>query len=291
MKPYITESTLTGDAGPEDAENLPPLPGLRSHSRLSLPLRYGSVAASVLMVIAIRLLLQGLLGDKAAYVIFCPAIIFSAWIAGWGGGLLSTLFCGTYAALFILPPSGSLLIASSTDRFSLLIFMLTGIAVSALGRAQRSAWLQAQLSAREAQVQTREAQTSAREAHRLGHYNRLLLESTGDGMYGLGNDGNCTFLNRAAARMLGLTENEALGQNLHQLAHHSYADGSAYSAEDCPIYRAFRTGQSCRVDNEVFWRKDGTSFPVEYSSSPNSGKRKAPGRGDYVHRYYPAQAY
>ncbi len=268
MKPYITESTPNGEAGAEDAENLPPLPGLLSHPRLSLPLRYGSVIASVLAAIAIRLLLQGLLGNKAAYVTFFPAMIFSAWIAGWDGGLLCTVLCGAYAALFVLPPTGSLLIANSSDRFSLLIFLLTGLAISALGRAQRAAWLQAQLNAREAQVRTREAQVQTGEAQRLGRYNQLLLASTGDGMYGVDDDGHCTFLNRAAVRMLGITEEEAQSQNLHTLIHHSYADGSAYPVEVCPIYRAFRTGQSCRVDNEVFWRKDGTAFPVEYSSSP-----------------------
>lgn len=235
MKPYITESTSAENAGAEDAENLPPLPGLLSHPRLSLSLRYGSVVASVAAGIGLRFLLQGLLGDKAAYVTFFPAMIFSAWIAGWGGGLLSTLLCGAYTAVFVFVPAGSVLVANSTDRFSLLIFLLTGLAISALGRAQRAAWLQAQinareaqLNAREAQARTRDAQASTREAHRLGDYNRLLLESTGDGMYGIDIDGNCTFLNRAATRMLGITEEEALGKNLHALIHHSHADGSAY---------------------------------------------------------------
>lgn len=68
--------------------------------------------------------------------------------------------------------------------------------------------------------------------------------------------------------MLGIAADEALGQNMHRLTHHSHADGSPYPVEDCPIYRAFQTGQSCRVDEEVFWRTDGTPFPVEYSSSP-----------------------
>ena len=106
------------------------------------------------------------------------------------------------------------------------------------------------------------------ERTRLGNYNRLLLESTGDGMYGIGTDGNCTFLNRAAARMLGIPAEAALGQNLHEMIHHSHPDGSPYPVEQCPIRRAFQTGQSCRVDNEYFWCGDGTPFPVEYSSSP-----------------------
>ena len=118
----------------------------------------------------------------------------------------------------------------------------------------------------------KQAETEREEAEveraRLANYNRLLLDSTGDGMYSIGPDGNCTFLNRTAARMLGITPEEALGRNLHQLTHHSRADGSPYPLEECPIYRAFQAGQSHRMDDEVFWRGDGTSFPVEYSSSP-----------------------
>ena len=113
-----------------------------------------------------------------------------------------------------------------------------------------------------------EAKEAERERARLGNYNRLLLESTGDGMYGIGTDGNCTFLNRTAAKMLGITAEEVLGRNMHQTTHHSHPDGSAYPVEECPIYRAFRTGQSCRVDDDCFWRGDGTSFPVEYFSAP-----------------------
>ena len=103
---------------------------------------------------------------------------------------------------------------------------------------------------------------------RLNNSNRLLLESTGEGLFGLDMGGRCTFLNRAAAQMLQITPEEASGRDMHALTHHSRADGSPYPVEECPIHRAFRTGQSCRMDSEVFWRRDGTSFPVEYTSSP-----------------------
>ena len=103
---------------------------------------------------------------------------------------------------------------------------------------------------------------------RLSNYNQLLLNSTGEGIYGIDTSGSCTFLNEAAARLLGLTSEEALGQNMHRLAHHSHLDGTLYPAEECPIYRAMAAGGSCRVEDDFFWRKDGTSLPVEYSSSP-----------------------
>ncbi|NUU01173.1 sensor histidine kinase [Herbaspirillum robiniae] len=94
----------------------------------------------------------------------------------------------------------------------------------------------------------------------------LLLDSTGEGIYGIDLDGRCTFINRAGADMLGYRVEQVLGKNMHDLAHHSHEHGEHYPEEACPILMAFRKGESCRVDQEVFWRADGTSFPVEYSS-------------------------
>lgn len=101
-------------------------------------------------------------------------------------------------------------------------------------------------------------------SHQLG----LLLESTGEGIFGIDLDGHCMFINRAGARLLGYEPGEVLGRNMHELTHHSHADGSPYPDADCPIFNAFRSGLSCRIDSEVFWRGDGSSFPVEYSSHP-----------------------
>jgi len=96
----------------------------------------------------------------------------------------------------------------------------------------------------------------------------LMLASTGEGVFGVDLEGLCVFINPAGARMIGLEPQQVLGQNMHVLTHHSHGDGSHYPLDDCPIYNAFRQGQPCRIDSEVFWRQDGSSFPVEYSSSP-----------------------
>jgi PAS domain S-box-containing protein len=96
----------------------------------------------------------------------------------------------------------------------------------------------------------------------------LLLESTGDGIFGIDMDGCCIFMNRAASELLGYALEDALGRNMHALVHHAHRDGSAYHEHDCPIFRAFRVGLPCRVDTEVFWRADGEAFEVEYSSHP-----------------------
>jgi PAS domain S-box-containing protein len=96
----------------------------------------------------------------------------------------------------------------------------------------------------------------------------LLLESTGEGTFGVDMEGRCTFVNRAAAQMLGRRTEDVLGRNMHELMHHTHADGRPYPEAACPIYNAFRRGLPCRIDDEVLWRADGSSFPAEYSSHP-----------------------
>ncbi|MGH7233553.1 MAG: PAS domain S-box protein, partial [Nitrospiraceae bacterium] len=103
---------------------------------------------------------------------------------------------------------------------------------------------------------------------RLSHQHELILNSAGDGIYGLDAQGHTAFVNEAAARMLGWSADELIGFPMHPLLHHSRADGSPYPQEQCPVYAAFRDGVVHSVYNEVFWRKDGTSFPVEYVSTP-----------------------
>jgi PAS domain S-box-containing protein len=97
---------------------------------------------------------------------------------------------------------------------------------------------------------------------------RLLLESSGNGIYGIDTQGLCTFINRAATELLGGPPEAFLGRNMHDLVHHSRPGGSPYDVLDCPIFQAFREGVPCRVSDEVFWRLDGSFFPVEYTSQP-----------------------
>ena len=99
-----------------------------------------------------------------------------------------------------------------------------------------------------------------------------LLESTGEGIFGIDMYGLCTFINRAGAEQLGWQSHEVLGRNMHDLAHHTHVDGAQcgehYPEHLCPIFNAFRQGLPCRIDTEYFWRQNGTPFAVEYSSYP-----------------------
>ena len=103
---------------------------------------------------------------------------------------------------------------------------------------------------------------------RLRRELELILNAAAEGIYGLDTEGRTTFANPAAARMVGRSPEELIGQLQHELIHHSRPDGSPYPAEECPIYAAYRDGEVHHAEDEVFWRKDGTSFPVEYTSTP-----------------------
>lgn len=96
----------------------------------------------------------------------------------------------------------------------------------------------------------------------------LLLDSIGEGIFGIDLDGRCTFVNPAALSLLGYRTEAVLGRNMHELVHHTHADGRHYPECDCPIFKAFRLGEACRIDDEVLWRADGTPFHAEYASHP-----------------------
>ena len=96
----------------------------------------------------------------------------------------------------------------------------------------------------------------------------LLLHSIGEGIFAIDLEGRCTFVNPAALRLLGHRTETVLGRNMHELVHHTHADGRHYPECDCPIFKAFRLGEACRIDDEVLWRADGTPFHAEYASTP-----------------------
>ena len=102
----------------------------------------------------------------------------------------------------------------------------------------------------------------------LRHQIELQLNSAGEGIIGLDINGNHTAINPSAAKMLGYKVEELIGKPSHATWHHSKPDGSPYPEKECKIYAAYKNGSVCRITNEVFWRKDGTSFPVEYTSAP-----------------------
>jgi PAS domain S-box-containing protein len=103
---------------------------------------------------------------------------------------------------------------------------------------------------------------------RLRGQHALILNSVGEGVHGLDLDGQITFENPASAAMLGFEMADLIGRSAHGTMHHTRPDGTPYPQSECLIYTTLRDGVVRRVRGEVFWRKDGTSFPVEYTSAP-----------------------
>ena len=99
-------------------------------------------------------------------------------------------------------------------------------------------------------------------------YSRLILQSVAEGIFGTDKQGRCTFVNEAAQKMLGYAPEEVIGRRIHDLFHHSNADGTPHSEADCPIYAAYTQGITKFRRDEVFWRKDGSYFDVSYTSVP-----------------------
>ena len=97
---------------------------------------------------------------------------------------------------------------------------------------------------------------------------RLILESVGEAIFGLSAEGLMSFVNPAGAKMLGYTTEEMVGKPMHALIHYARPDGTALPREECQMYKTARDGQRRNVSDEVLWKKDGTSVPVEYATTP-----------------------
>ena len=98
--------------------------------------------------------------------------------------------------------------------------------------------------------------------------NQLILNAAGEGIYGVDAKGCATFVNPVAEQLLGWSAQELAGKEIHKIIHHSHEHGGEYEKAACPIYAAFKDGSVHQVLDEVFWRKDGSCIPVEYTSTP-----------------------
>lgn len=114
----------------------------------------------------------------------------------------------------------------------------------------------------------RKAVLEAQVAERTNHL-RLILDSAAEAIYGIDFDGRCTFCNQSSLRLLGYAhENELLGKDMHALTHHSRQDGTPNLFGECRLILAAKRGEGTHGEDEVLWRKDGTSFPIEYWAYP-----------------------
>ncbi len=116
-----------------------------------------------------------------------------------------------------------------------------------------------------------------RDLKEFSQKHQAILEAAGEGICGIDLDGKATFVNPAAARMIGWEAEELIGMPIHAVLHHTKQDGSRYPKEGCPIQAALKSGTVQQADDDVFWRRDGGSFPVEYISTPIREKGRLAG--------------
>ena len=118
----------------------------------------------------------------------------------------------------------------------------------------------------------------ARKIDDLGRLRESILEAIGDGIFGVDHKGRSLFLNPAGERLLGWKAEDFIGQDQHNLSHHTRSDGSSYPADECPIHLCMQDGGTRHIEGEVFWNRSGHSFPVDYTVAPlmeTGGKRGA----------------
>lgn len=104
------------------------------------------------------------------------------------------------------------------------------------------------------------------------HYERL-LDSVADGIYGVDLEGNCTFVNRAMENITGWKAAQLIGKNQHQILHHTHSDGSPHPPSECPVYMTSADSEARYIDDDLFWKSDGTPISVEYSCTPIKGPK------------------
>jgi two-component system sensor histidine kinase TtrS len=102
----------------------------------------------------------------------------------------------------------------------------------------------------------------------LEHQHDLVLNSVCDGIYGVDLEGNCTFVNRSMKSITGWQAEDLIGHNQHRMLHHTHVDGTPHKPDECPVYLTFQSNEPRFVEDDLFWKKDGSGFPVEYSSTP-----------------------
>lgn len=194
-------------------------------------------------------------GQLPALIVFTQAVLAKGTF--WSHSLSARHAAGhelllEYEASVVATPEGS------APRVLLIMTDLTE-------RRRRAADTEADMAMRGGIAQWQRVERFFREVERE---NQLILRAAGEGIYGVNAEGKTTFVNPAAERMLGWTAEELVGRDMHSLVHHTHPDGSHYHDHDCPIYAAFRDGAVHHVEHEKFWRKDGSAFWVDYTSTP-----------------------
>ena len=213
---------------------------------------------------------KGEYGVRTTGVVFNPFDIFFTVAKGKNGDLLTVL--DAYLEKWRSDPDSTYNIARQEWTNQAVVYRIPAwVGYSALaflllisGSAVFILLLRSQVKLKTNDILQRE--TSLRQS---SDFITLLLNSTAEAIYGIDTQGKCTFCNAACLRILGYERNDRLlGEDIHALIHHTHADGTPCLLDDCHIHNSPILGEKAHGDHEVFWRANGTSFPVEYWSYP-----------------------
>ena len=239
----------------------------RAPARRRLLGRYGAAAGIAGgAVVLTQLFLEPLAG--AHFLFSMGAICLAALMGGTGPAMLALAICAAAYPLLAREQLASFWIAPGYHGPRLALFVLVGaaeaVAAGALRRAQLEAKRARLRTERRAERQRRARRRSAEQLQVL----RTITSNLAEGLYALDLEGRLVFMNEAASRMLGWTDAELAGKVFHDIVHSRRGDGSPLTAEECPMLSVLREGRAVAGQDQVYVRRDGSAFPVSYTSSP-----------------------
>ena len=218
------------------------------------------VIASVVLTTLLRISLDPILGRRAAFIMYFPALVFSAWVGGWGGGLSALALSAFVVVWLFLSPTHALAIAGRTDQMTLAVFVVVGVSVSAISSSQRKAHQRAEDSAADA----RRAEIALRESEAR---KSAVLEVALDCIITADAQGRISEFNPAAERTFGYTRAEVLGRPIAE----TIIPPSLREAHLSGLSRYLATGKGSILGQRVEvigMRQSGEEFPVEIAIAP-----------------------
>ena len=220
---------------------------------------YALVVASVVLTTLVRSALTPFFGSRLAFLTYFPALVFSAWVGGWGGGLLALALSAFAATFFFLSPSHTLYIASPTDRVTLLVFIIVGLSVSAISSSQRK------MRGRAEQIAAGFRESEARKS--------VVLEVALDCIISIDADGRIVEFNPAAEQTFGYTRGEVMGRPIADVI----IPPALRDAHRKGLAHYLATGEGPVLGHRIELiavRRGGEEFPVELAIVPlTSGDR------------------
>ena len=195
------------------------------------------------------------------YGLFIIAVAASAQFGGFWEGMIATFLAVLIANWLFVDPRHLFKLSSLHDLVTALSYLVIGLIISYFAYRTRVA----RLAAEQAADTAKRAEEKASEAL---EFNRAILSNMGEGLYTLDVDAKVTYINPAGEAMVGWSSSELLGLSMHDAVHHHHPDGRTFPVEDCISLESLKAGITMTNHEDIFIRKDGTLFPVLYSSSP-----------------------